>query len=252
MSQPAFLDNFSAQAGLYAKYRPLYPPELFEYLSSLTPEHELAWDCGTGNGQAAISLANHYDKVIATDASQQQIENAIPHDRVLYKVAVAEQAPLADASIDLLTIATALHWFNFDVFYKEARRVLKPKGIIAAWAYGTPSTPAGINEVVMHYHNVTVDEFRQEPNRIVEHEYRDLPFPFREIGAEPYYYRKEMTLDDFIGYLDTWSATQHYIKKYGSNPTKQVREELESLWGSALQPVTWKLVLKIGAASALI
>src|ERR1051325_10295174 len=119
-----FKDNFSKQSDIYAIYRPHYPTGLYSYLASLTKSHKLAWDCGTGNGQAAIGLTDFYDRIIATDASEQQIKNAVVHQKISYHVSTAENNVIETNSIDLLTVANALHWFDFDVFYREVKRVL--------------------------------------------------------------------------------------------------------------------------------
>jgi len=50
-----FEDHFSRQSQQYAQYRPHYPDEIYAYFASLARGYSLAWDCDTGNGQAAIS-----------------------------------------------------------------------------------------------------------------------------------------------------------------------------------------------------
>ena len=96
-----FEDHFSDRAAQYAEYRPLYPEALFDFVAGLTPNHRVALDCGTGNGQAATGLANHFERVIATDASAQQIRNASTHPRIEYRVAPAEASGLPDGSVSL-------------------------------------------------------------------------------------------------------------------------------------------------------
>src|SRR5438105_4357655 len=131
----AFKDHFSNQAADYARFRPRYPREMFEYLGTISPGRKLAWDCATGNGQAAVELAEVFDRVIATDASEKQIANAQPHERVEYRVAPAEESGIESGTIDLVMIAQALHWLDLARFYAEARLVLKPGGVLAASAY---------------------------------------------------------------------------------------------------------------------
>jgi SAM-dependent methyltransferase len=121
-----FKDHFSRQAADYAKFRPSYPREIFDYVGSIAPSRQLAWDCGTGNGQAAVGLASVFARVIATDASEKQIANAQPHERVEYRVAPAENSGTKSGSVDLIMVAQALHWFDLDRFYAEARRAMKP------------------------------------------------------------------------------------------------------------------------------
>src|SRR5512145_799814 len=148
-----FEDHFSEHSKQYAQYRPRYPNEIYAYLASLTPGHSLAWDCGTGNGQAAVGLADYFDKVHATDASAEQIALAYPHANVEYHVEPAEHVSLRDASADLVTVAVAIHWFNFDEFYREVRRVLKPDGVLAAWTYSLTEISPQIDQLVNRYYS---------------------------------------------------------------------------------------------------
>lgn len=244
----AFKDNFSAQSDIYVRYRPLYPKELYSFLASLTENHELAWDCGTGNGQAAIGLANFYTAVIATDPSEQQIKNCLPDERVKYVIEKAEKTSLASNSVDLLTIANALHWFDFGAFYKEAVRVLKTNGIIAAWAYGLPTITAGVDEIIKKYHDQTLHDYWLPENRLVEKEYATIPFPFVQISSPEFFCEKTMNLKDLIGYLNTWSGTQRFITANNYNPTRQLEKDLIDIWndGEADKKIRWKLVLKVG------
>ncbi len=242
-----FKDNFSKQSDLYVKFRPLYPTGLYAWLASQTPDCGLAWDCGTGNGQAAVGLAGFFRQVIATDPSAAQIANCLKHPKVLYRVEKAESASSENHSVDLLTIANALHWFDFDVFYKEAARILKPGGIIAAWAYGLPFISKEIDTVIRNYHDQTLGNYWLPENRLVENRYQTIPFPFATIDAPEFEYEKPMRLDEIGGYLDTWSATQRFIDQNGYNPTEKVLRELSKTWdGEDAKTVTWKLILKIG------
>jgi SAM-dependent methyltransferase len=244
----SFKDNFSKQADMYVKYRPLYPTELYAFLSSLTSDHELAWDCGTGNGQAATGLAEFYKKVIATDPSEQQIKNCLPHKNVTYLVEKAEQSSLPSNSVDLVTVANALHWFDFDAFYKEVNRVLKNNGVIAAWTMSLPSISPDLDPIIRRYHDHTVDAHWQAENRLVEKEYTTIPFPFQTIPTPSFFCEKEMTLDGLIGYLNTWSATQRFITAQQFNPTDQLRKDLLNVWtdSTSKKKLRWRLILKVG------
>ncbi len=244
----AFKDNFSQQSHLYVKYRPYYPTELYAYLSSLTDQHALAWDCGTGNGQAAMGLTDFYNQIIATDPSEQQIKNAFPHDKIKYRIEKAENNSIKSSTIDLVTIANALHWLDFEAFYEEVRRALKPNGIIAAWAYGVPTISREIDDVVNHFHYQTLGTYWLPENKLVEEEYTTIPFPFQQIQGPDFSYRKVSTLPDLIGYFNTWSATQRFINKNKFHPTDQLFNELLPIWGAAEteRVVCWKLILKVG------
>jgi SAM-dependent methyltransferase len=247
MTDGSFKDHFSKQATDYVKFRPRYPEKLFEYLGSIAPSRHLAWDCGTGNGQAAVGLASVFDRVIATDASEKQIANAQPHERVEYRVAPAENSGIKSEAIDLIMIAQALHWFDLDRFYLEARRVLKPDGILAASAYNLLHIENAIDEVVNRYYHEVVGPFWPPERGLVE-QFADLPFPFRQIDAPKFEMTAYWNLDHLLGYLRTWSSTQRFIAAKGSNPLEQITDDLCSAWGKPRQKrnITWPLIIRIG------
>src|SRR6266545_2937615 len=202
----AFEDHFSKQSRLYAQYRPRYPDEIYTYLASLAPARSLAWDCGTGNGQAAIGLANYFDKVHATDASVKQISLAYANDRVEYRVEPAEHVSLKASSADLVTVAVAIHWFNFDEFYREVKRVLKPDGILAAWTYNLPEIAPGIDPLINRYYSEILDGYWPERIHYLAEGYKTIPFPFEEIVPPPFVMEINWNLIQFAGFLDSWSA----------------------------------------------
>lgn len=243
-----FKDNFSTQSDAYHKYRPSYPKELFEYLSSLCNSHDLAWDCGTGNGQSAAGLANYFQKVYATDPSEPQIKNAVSHPKIFYKVEKAENNSLKNNSVDLITVAQALHWFDFDLFYSEVNRVLKPKGIFAAWTYGLPQISLEIDAVTHHFHDTIVGEFWQKENQFVSDEYKTIPFPFNEIETPSFQFQKKITLEDLKGLFLSWSATQRYKDQNGTNPVSEIENDLQDLWKNSKKTklATWNIFLKVG------
>ncbi len=242
-----FKDHFSKQAGIYVQYRPTYPKELFAYLASLTKSHTLAWDCGTGNGQSAVQLTEFYEQVYASDPSEQQIRNGIQHKQVTYKVESAEQTVLEDRSVDLVTVAQAVHWFDFDRFYAEVKRVLKDNGVIAVWAYGVPSVSPDLDPFIQYFHDNIVGEFWQKENKMIENEYVTVPFPFEPIAAPAFRILKQWTRQELIGHFRTWSATQKYIDKYNVNPLDKLETELAKHWNETeKKDVVWKLILKVG------
>src|SRR4029077_9019073 len=200
----SFKDHFSAQAAAYAKFRPGYPQELCDYLGSIAPNRQLAWDCGTGNGQAAVGLASVFDRVIATDASAKQIANAQLHERVEYRVAPAENSGIKSGTIDLIMVAQALHWFDLDRFYAEARRVLKPDGVLAASAYNLLRIEPAIDEIVNRYYYEVVGPFWPPERKLVEN-FADLPFTFHEIEPRKFEMTAQWNLDPLIGCLRSWS-----------------------------------------------
>jgi SAM-dependent methyltransferase len=243
----SFKDHFSKHAADYAKYRPRYPCEMFEYLGTVAPSRQLAWDCGTGNGQAAVGLASAFDRVIATDASENQIANAQSHEKVAYRVAPAENSGIGSETIDLIMVAQALHWFDLDRFYTEARRVLKPDGVLAASAYNLLHIEKAIDEVVNRYYYEVVGPFWPPERRLVEH-FADLPFPFQEIDAPRFEMTAHWNLHHLLGYLGTWSSSQRFIAAKGSNPLEQIFDALSRTWGEPGQTrtISWPIVIRIG------
>jgi SAM-dependent methyltransferase len=246
-----FKDHFSKQAADYAKFRPRYPPELFEYLGSIAPGRQLAWDCATGNGQAAVGLASVFDHVVATDASEKQITNAESHRRVDYRVAPAEDSGIDSASVDLIMVAQALHWFDLDRFYTEVRRVLKTNGILAASAYNLLTIEPAIDAIVNHYYYEVVGPFWPPERKLVE-QFADLPFPFREIELPKFEMTARWKLDRLIGYLRTWSSTQRFIAAKNRDPLEEITNELRDTWGDPRQNrvVTWPLAVRVGRNQA--
>jgi SAM-dependent methyltransferase len=243
-----FEDHFSKQSQTYAQYRPQYPEEIYVFLASLAPAHALAWDCGTGNGQAAVGLAKYFDRVYATDASAEQIARAYQHEKVEYHVEPAEHTSLANSAVDLVTVAVAIHWFNFDEFYREVRRVLKPNGILAAWTYHLPEISATIDPLLSRYYHEILNGFWPERIHYLYERYKTLPFPFEEIVAPAFEMQADWTLNQLAGFLDTWSATQRYKEQKGTHPLEVIWDELRQAWGDENEArlIPWPLHFRIG------
>jgi SAM-dependent methyltransferase len=245
-----FKDHFSRQAANYAKFRPRYPQELFVYLGSIVPSRHIAWDCGTGNGQAAVALASVFDRILATDASEKQIANAQRHERVEYRVARAENNGIESGTVDLIMVAQALHWFDLPRFYEEVRRVLKNNGVFAASAYNLLRIEPAIDEIVNRYYYEVVGPFWPPERKLVEN-FADLPFPFHEIEPRKFDMTAQWNLDHLVGCLRTWSSTQRFIEARGRDPLEQIADELRSVWGAPRETrkVTWPLTLRVGIES---
>lgn len=243
-----FKDHFSGHAALYSTYRPDYPAELYQFLADQSPSQQLVWDCATGSGQAALGLAEHFELVIATDASAEQIENAVSAENISYRVACAEQSGLADNSVDLITVAQALHWFDLNAFYTEVDRVLKPNGVLAIWSYNLLDAGDDITPLLNHLYHDIVGPYWPKERRHIEQGYRELPFPYTEQTAPQFAMSARWTLKQLTGYLRTWSAVQRYNKEHGSDALQLIEADLASKWGdeNKAHTIRWPLSLRWG------
>lgn len=247
-----FKDHFSERAAEYARFRPRYPAGLFQALAELAPGRRLAWDCGTGNGQAAVSLAEHFERVAATDPSPEQLAHAEAHPRVNYRRGLESESGLEDASADLVTAAQALHWFDTDAFYAEARRVLGPGGLVAVWCYNLPRIDPAFDRLLDRFANQTVGPYWAPERQHVREGYQDLPFPFDELPFPACAMEQEVLLGDLAGYLDTWSSVRRYRQVMGADPVEPLVAELAPVWGDASRPRTlrWPLTGRVGTTPA--
>ena len=232
-------DNFSKQAATYSKFRPSYPQEVFDYIFSMVENQETVWDCGTGNGQLAVGLAKEFKQVFATDISQKQLDNATLASNIFYSIGSAENTVFANNSFDLITVAQAVHWFNFDKFYAEVQRLLKPKGILFLIGYATPRFEGGIQEKFQHFYTQTIGAYWDAERRHINSHYATIPFPFEEIQAPKFALHYTWELDTLEGYLNSWSSVQHYINKNKQNPVDAFITEVAPLW-TAPQKVVFK------------
>ena len=243
-SGPSFKDHFSVQSAGYARHRPHYPDELFTYLAGLAGRR-LAWDCATGNGQAAIALARYFDRVVATDASRAQIDAATAHPAVSYRVATAEASGLDNDSADLVTVGQALHWFDTARFFAEASRVLVAGGILAAWCYELCTVCPACDSIVQRLYTVIVGPFWPKERHLIEDRYAGIEFPGVALAPPCFEMTAKWTADDMLGYLRTWSASQRYLREHGEDPIELVEKELRRAWGSALRTVRWPLTVRV-------
>ncbi|MCC6621544.1 MAG: class I SAM-dependent methyltransferase [Deltaproteobacteria bacterium] len=243
-----FKDHFSRHAALYRRYRPALPPEVFAWLAGLAPARERAWDAGTGNGQAALLLADHFEEVVASDASAAQIAEATPHPRVRYTVATAEASGLPDHSVDLAVSTQALHWFDHDRYYAEVRRVVRPGGVVAGLTYTHPTIDPAIDPLLWRYIAHVHADWPPE-RRFVDAGYTNLPFPFDELALPAgWALTQALDLEGFHGYLATWSAAQRYLERTGEDPRAGFYDALVGAWGdpTTTKVVRWPLAGRVG------
>lgn len=243
-----FQDHFSKHAEEYARFRPGYPEELYEFLASLVPGAGVAWDCATGNGQAAVGLARRLRFVVATDASLPQLARARRAPNVGYVAGLADATPLRERSIDLATVALAVHWFDHSGFYDEVRRVVRPGGVLACWVYHLQRVDDKVDAVVRRLYSEALGGYWAPEIRHVEAGYRSLAFPFSEIPHQPLYVAKRWNLARLAEFMGTWSASRKYFEETGRKAVDEVRGELETAWGDPreVRDVVWDLHLRVG------
>jgi len=246
----AFKDHFSTRSAEYAAYRPTYPRALVDFLADAAPGAELALDCGCGTGQLSVLLCERFARVVATDASEKQIENAEPHARVAYRVAPAEASSLGEASADLVVAAQAAHWFDLPAFYAEARRVARPHGVVALVTYGVIEMEEPVDAVVKHFYRDIVGPYWPPERRHVEEGYRSFDFPFAEFAAPPLAIEAAWTFDAFTGYVDTWSAVKAAETALGRAPVERFQRELAAAWGDLATRRTLRFPLSLRAGRA--
>jgi ubiquinone/menaquinone biosynthesis C-methylase UbiE len=241
-------DLFSKQADQYAKYRPSYPEALFEYILSFVKEKKVAWDCATGNGQAAARLAAYFDRVEATDLSEAQLQHAIQKDNIHYQVSKAEATPFADNTFDLITVATAYHWLDWDAFHKEATRVGKPGCVVAIWStYTLHTEDQELQDIYNHFYWDIVGPYWEPERKFVDDQYRTVSFDFKPLPPEVFKIELSWTKEEFKGYLETWSASQKYTKENGHSPLRIIEARLNDAWNDTdAKPLSILLCFRIG------
>lgn len=243
-----FKDYFSNVAQDYARHRPLYPASLYEWLAAESSAHALAWDCATGNGQAAHGLAEHFQGVIATDASEQQIAAAPPHPKIVFKVASAESSGLPDASIDLICVAQAAHWFDMPAFNLEAARVARPGALVALIAYKLCQTVPEVDRLIAEAYYGELERHWAPERALIDEGYASLAFPFPPVAAPAMEMRAHWSADQLLGYLNTWSGIRALNQAEGRDLVAEWAPQIRAAWGDGQRPVVWPLTVKAGRA----
>jgi ubiquinone/menaquinone biosynthesis C-methylase UbiE len=239
-------DLFSKHSTEYAAFRPTYPPALYNFIFSHLKKFDLAWDCATGNGQAASDLAQRFKKIVATDLSETQIQKAAQNDKIHYSVCKAEKTPFEDSSFDLITVAQAIHWLNFDLFYSEAKRVGKPNSMLAIWGYSLLSVNPPIDKLIDDFYINIVGSYWDKERKFIDERYQTIPFTFEEIPSPKFEMMIEWTIDELKGYLNTWSAVQKFIQSNQFNPVDALIDSIKLNWRGKKQMVRFPLFLRLG------
>jgi len=241
-------DLFSKQSDLYARYRPTYPKELYDHILSFIKEKNTAWDCATGNGQAAVVLADHFKKVMATDISAAQIDKAIKKDNIEYSVCSAESTPFEENTFDLVTVAQAYHWIKWKDFKKEVTRVCKPSAIIAIWTYYRNTTGVKkVDDAVYNFYENVTRPYWDDARKYVEEKYSTVEFDYDLLPVKVFETTLNWQREDMIGYISSWSAIQKYITINGNSPILIIEEEINKLWPKGeVRKVSFPIYLKLG------
>lgn len=240
-------DHFSYHAYQYSQFRPTYPRELFDHIISLVPNHDRAWDCATGNGQVACELSKYFKEVKATDVSKEQLEHAVCAPNIEYIESRAEQTPFADCSFDLITVAHALHWFEFDKFFKEAERVADFDGVIAIWGYEEAQVNPEIDNLYFDFYQNVVGEHWPEERKYIENMYETIEMPFEKRRIPHFNIKMNWNLNEYVSYIRTWSAVQRYIAEHREDPTIKLQERMSAYWPeSIVKEVVFPLFLFLG------
>ncbi|KAG8367838.1 hypothetical protein BUALT_Bualt16G0114300 [Buddleja alternifolia] len=254
---------FIKQAKQYSVGRPSYPQELFNFIASKTPSHDLAWDVGTGSGQAAQALANIYKNVIATDTSPKQLEFAPKLPNIKYQC-TSPNISMSDlqhdigsqSSFDLVTIAQAMHWFDLPTFYQQVKWILKkPNGVIAAWCYTVPEVNTHVDSLFQKFYTINAGPYWESPRELVDKKYETIDFPFEPVdelehnGPFRFDSEKVMDVEDYFTYLRSWSAYQTAKEKGVELLTDNVIQDFKRVWnetGKIEKIVTFPIYLRIG------
>ncbi len=240
-------DLFSGHATDYALYRPGYPEALYQWVFQFVQHFDKAWDCATGNGQVATILAKHFREVEATDLSQAQISQAVLLPNIHYQVSPAESTPFKANTLDLITVGQALHWFDFELFNKEVKRVAKKGAILAIWGYELLTISPEIDVIILDFYQNTIGDYWDPERRHIENQYADVPFPYHNIKKSIFLQSYEWSLAQLCHYLNTWSSVRKFEKANGYNPIEALHDRLIGVWGSApSRLVTFPVFAQLG------
>jgi ubiquinone/menaquinone biosynthesis C-methylase UbiE len=240
-------DNFSHHSSHYALYRPTYPAALFDYLDTIVSAKDKAWDCGTGNGQVAAELAKRFGAVYATDISQSQLDHATRAPNLIYSLQPAERVDFPDQQFDLVTVAQAIHWFDFDKFYAEVRRTAKKGGVLTVIGYGGLQVSAELDRIKKDFYKDVVGPYWDKERSYIDEDYKTIPFPFEELPAPAFTQTLPWTKKHFAGYINTWSAVKNFIAKNGYNPVDAIVPAIEEAWGpEPTMEVRFPVLLRVG------
>ena len=243
-----FKDLFSRQASDYARFRPSYPSQLFDELAQRSGARGLAIDLGCGNGQASAALARRFERVIGVDPSQAQLDQAPALANARFACAAAESTGLAGGEADLITVAQAFHWFKLPQAFEEIQRLAKPGGLVALWSYGHCRISPGVDAVTWKLYEELLGAYWDPDRRKVEDGYANIAFPpsWQVLAMPPVSMGQEWALEEFAGYLSTWSPLKRFQEDKGFDPLQAVLPAMAQAWGpEGKRSVQWPLNLRV-------
>jgi SAM-dependent methyltransferase len=244
---PSFRDHFAFAAGSYASHRPRYPDALFAWLASITPNRQRAWDCATGSGQAASSLAAHFEHIVATDPSLAQLDAADRTGDVDYAAMTAEAPALSSQSVDLITVAQALHWFDRPAFFAEVDRVLRPGAALVVWSYGLLTVDPEVDAHLARLYLEVLGPYWPPERALVESGYAGIALPYPELAPPAFVMKTRWNLEQLAGYVSTWSAVGRYRAEVGRDPIPAFLRAVEVAWRPPeIRPIRWPLIVRAG------
>jgi hypothetical protein len=187
-------------------------------------------------------------RIVATDGSAAQVASALHHDRVSYWVARADASGVRSSIVDLVTAAQALHWFDRDAFFREAKRVLVSGGVIAVWCYTLPEIDSAVDRAVRRFSDGTVGPYWPPERRLVDERYQTIDFPFVEFALPELAIEQRITLDQLGAFVRTWSATRRFVEDRGIDPVGALLAEILPAWGdpATARRVRWPLFVRAG------
>jgi hypothetical protein len=127
-------------------------------------------------------------------------------------------------------VGTALHWFDFEKFYAEVNRVTQPGAGFIAWAYAPFRSEPAIDDILDNFAYNILGPYWDEERKWVDEQYKTIPFPFEEIKAPTLEISVNWTLEQFTGFLHSWSSVQHFVNQAQSDPVNIILQQLKTLW----------------------
>ncbi|GIV22829.1 MAG: class I SAM-dependent methyltransferase [Bacteroidia bacterium] len=236
---------FAQISALYRQARPTYPPPLFQWIAHKAPARHLLWEPGCGSGQATLSLAQYFHKVIATDPSPEQLREAPPHPHIAYRCEPAERPSLHPQSADAIAVAQAYHWFDQEAFWQAVAQVAKPGALIAVWGYGDCFSPNPHLQAFLQEAHTQVDPYWPPERHHIQTAYQELPFPLPKLPTPTWPMEAVWPVERILAYIYTWSALRRW--KEGEGWFQAFAQEVLGTFGEGTAlPLAWPFFLRAG------